>query len=180
MSTSKVGDLDAKTKRRLIVHSALRITRTTIVLLVAYFLIPVTGLGRRSAIVALTLGAAAFLVTMSWQINKIVAADYPQLRAAESVGAALPIVVVVFAIVYESISNANATSFSQPLDHVAGLYFTVTVLSTVGFGDIVPNSDAARLVVAGQMVLDLVLIGTIVRLLFGAAQRAMDRPADEG
>ena len=43
--------------------------------------------------------------------------------------------------------------FSQKLDHSRALYFTITVFSTVGFGDITPTNDAARLAVGAQMLL---------------------------
>ena len=33
-------------------------------------------------------------------------------------------------------------NFSEPLDHVGAVYFTVTVISTVGFGDIVARTDS--------------------------------------
>jgi hypothetical protein len=60
----------------------------------------------------------------------------------------------VFAIVYVSMAHANPVSFSEQLSRTAGLYFTITVLSTVGFGDITARTDAARLIVSLQMLLD--------------------------
>jgi hypothetical protein len=67
-------------------------------------------------------------------------------------------------------SHEAAKTFTQALDHVQALYFTVSVFSTVGFGDITPRTDPARLVVAAQMLLDLVVIGAVVRLLLNAAR----------
>ncbi|MGZ4556858.1 MAG: potassium channel family protein, partial [Mycobacteriaceae bacterium] len=52
----------------------------------------------------------------------------------------------------------------------SSLYFTITTMSTTGFGDIVPMTDTARLVVSVQMLLDLTLLGTVVRVLAGAAR----------
>ncbi|MHB1594307.1 MAG: potassium channel family protein [Streptosporangiaceae bacterium] len=51
------------------------------------------------------------------------------------------------------------------------LYFTVTVFATVGFGDIVPKTETARLVVTGQMLTDLVIIGLVVEAIFGAVRK---------
>ena len=67
-------------------------------------------------------------------------------------------------------SICAATTFTQPLDHTRSLYFTVSIFSTVGFGDITPRTDPARIVVSAQMLLDLVLIGAVVRLIFNAAR----------
>lgn len=53
------------------------------------------------------------------------------------------------------------------------LYFTMTVFSTVGFGDITPVSEPARLLITGQMAVDLVLIGVAARVLVGAVQEGV-------
>jgi len=41
-------------------------------------------------------------------------------------------------------------NFGGHLSHTDGLYFTVTVFSTVGFGDITAKTETARLVVTGR------------------------------
>ena len=66
-------------------------------------------------------------------------------------------------------------NFSQPLTHTDALYFTVTVFATVGFGDITAKTEAARLVVTGQMITDLVIIGLGVRVIVGAVRRGQQR-----
>jgi hypothetical protein len=49
------------------------------------------------------------------------------------------------------------------------------VFSTVGFGDIAAKTDAARLVVAAQMLLDLILLGFGARIFVGAVKLGRDR-----
>ena len=44
-------------------------------------------------------------------------------------------------------ATISASNFSEPLTRTGALYFTVTVFSTVGFGDITAKTEAARLVV---------------------------------
>jgi voltage-gated potassium channel len=81
-------------------------------------------------------------------------------------------------------SYADPTAFTgtpHPLDRPSALYFAVTVFSTVGFGDIAPHTDTARLVVTVQMLADLAVIAVVIRLIFGAVNRAVrgnDRSAD--
>ena len=56
------------------------------------------------------------------------------------------------------------------MTRTTALYFTVTVFSTVGFGDITPHTDLARLVTTTQMLADLVVVAVVVRLILGAAK----------
>ena len=49
------------------------------------------------------------------------------------------------------------------------------MFSTVGFGDITPKTDVARLVVTVQMLADLAVIAVVIRLIFGAVTRGETR-----
>jgi voltage-gated potassium channel len=55
------------------------------------------------------------------------------------------------------------------------LYFTVTVFATVGFGDITAKTEAARLLVTGQMIIDLIIIGIGAKIILGAVQQSRQR-----
>lgn len=96
----------------------------------------------------------------------------------------VPLFITVFAASYLSMSVTDAHNFSEPLSHVSALYFTITDLASVGFGDITPGSDVARFVVSLQMVLDLSLVVVLVRVLLMAVQvgtkrKASAQPAEE-
>jgi voltage-gated potassium channel len=52
------------------------------------------------------------------------------------------------------------------------LYFAVTIFSTVGFGDITPYSDLARITTTIQMLADLAVIAIVIRLILGVATRS--------
>jgi hypothetical protein len=61
------------------------------------------------------------------------------------------------------------------------VFFTVTVFTTVGFGDIAANTEAAQLVVTGQMIVDLIILGLGARVIVGAVTRGRQRrPQDAG
>jgi voltage-gated potassium channel len=69
-------------------------------------------------------------------------------------------------------AQADLNNFNvHSLTRTDALYFTVTVFTTVGFGDIVATTQLARLVVTVQMILDLVVLGLGVRVFLGAVQR---------
>ena len=71
--------------------------------------------------------------------------------------------------------RASAANFTQPLTRTDALYFTVTVFSTVGFGDISPKSEAARVILIIQMLGDIALLGAGARVLLGAVRRGQQR-----
>lgn len=82
---------------------------------------------------------------------------------------------MLFSRIYVSLSAADGGAFTQVLDHSTALYFTVTVLATVGFGDIAPATNPMRLVVTVQMILNLVLLGVVLRTLFTVGRRSLER-----
>ena len=136
----------------------------------AYFALPI---GRESGLRAglrLAVDLALVSAVVLWQIRRISRAMLPELRAIEALGIVVGVFLVAFSSIYLAMSHEAATTFTQNLDHVRALYFTITVFSTVGFGDITPRTDPARLVVAAQMLLNLVIIGAVVRLLLDAAR----------
>jgi hypothetical protein len=104
------------------------------------------------------------------QVHAIMTANFPDLRAIEAVIVAFAVFIVLFALLYLGVSQSSPSNFSEPLDRVNTLYFTVTILATVGFGDIVARSDLARLIVTVQMLLDLALIAIVVRVFFSVAR----------
>jgi voltage-gated potassium channel len=87
---------------------------------------------------------------------------------------------LLFASTYFVMERASAASFTQPLTRTDALYFTVTVFSTVGFGDITAKSETARAVLIAQMAADLALLGAGIRVLLGAVQRGRERRPETG
>jgi voltage-gated potassium channel len=76
--------------------------------------------------------------------------------------------------------RASAANFTQPLTRTDALYFSVTVFSTVGFGDITAKSEAARVLLIVQMLGDIALLGAGARVLLGAVRRGQQRRPDIG
>jgi hypothetical protein len=76
--------------------------------------------------------------------------------------------------------RASAAAFTQPLTKTDALYFTVTVFSTVGFGDITAKSEIARVVVIIQMLGDLALLAVGARLLLEAVHRGQQARTGTG
>jgi voltage-gated potassium channel len=153
----------------------LRVTLSITVLCAAYFLIPIRSFDGGAEVPWLILQLTVFGVVVAIQVPAIVNAKYPILRAAEAALLLVPVYLLIFARIYVSNSLDDPSGFSRPLDDVTGLYFTVTVFSTVGFGDIVAKTTSMRMLVTVQMLLNLVVLGLVVRLLTVAARRGVAR-----
>ena len=109
------------------------------------------------------------------QLRSIDASRFPTLRAAEALVLVAAMFLAIFAMIYVMISQEHPAAFTEPLDPFTGYYFALTVLATVGFGDITPVSMGARSVTMVQMALDLVFIAVLIRVVGGAARRAVEK-----
>lgn len=89
------------------------------------------------------------------------------------------VVVLVFAYTYASIEAAYPLEFDGIQTRLDSLYFTVTVFSTVGFGDITPDGQLARALVTIQQITSVVVLGAIVRLTVESGTRASKRRRKE-
>jgi voltage-gated potassium channel len=173
MSPRRWSDLSRQQRRRRLTATLIQVALTWALLIAIYYVIPFTDLTSGESLLRLVVGIAAFAVVLAWQLRRVTHADLPELRAVRALGVAIPVFLGVFAVVYLSLSQASTTHFSEPLNHTGALYMVVTVFSTVGFGDITPKGDLTRIVVSIQMLLDLVVIGAVVRLLTTAAKTGL-------
>lgn len=173
MSPLRLRDLTRTDRRRALLRMSLSIAGTWLATFALYFLLPLDN-DVEGVIVQLTLGVVFFVALAVWQVIRITRSDLPQLKAIEALGVLGAFFIVLFAGAYLALASARPESFTQPLDHTAALYFTITVLATVGFGDISAVSQVARWLVSAQMILDLVLLAGVARVVVGAAQRSLE------
>jgi len=164
-------------ERRHVFLTGVRAAATGLLVLVVYFIVPVSNKPHTSVVFRLAVGLAFFVAILVYEVRAILRATRPLLRAADAMALVIPVFIVVFAWTYLTMARSSPHTFSQPLDRVSALYFAVTLFSTVGLGDIAPVTNAARLVVTTQMMLDLVVIAVVVRLIFGAARGTTDARA---
>jgi voltage-gated potassium channel len=61
------------------------------------------------------------------------------------------------------------------LTRIDSMYFSATVFTTVGFGDITAKGQGARVLVTIQMMLDLVVVGLVIRLVVNAVKVGRQR-----
>ena len=162
---------EASPPRRMIVRAALRAVASTVALVAIYYLLPIDHASTWVAVTILVIGLVVLIGLVAFQVRSIVVSRFPGLRGVEALATSIPLFLLLFASTYVVMTAISATNFSEPLTRTDALYFTVTVFSTVGFGDITAKTEAARLVVTGQMITDLVVIGLAVKVIVGAVKR---------
>jgi voltage-gated potassium channel len=173
----ELEELPAGASRRLVVRGLLRASLTATVLVVLYFTLPITGSLDGSAALLLVAGLLGFAGVITWQVRAVLRSQYPGLRAIEALAFAIPLFLLVFAAAYLRMADADAGAFSEPLSRTDALYFTITVFSTVGFGDITPKTDLARVATMVQMLGDLLVVGLVLHLMLGAVKAGLQRRA---
>ena len=171
-------ELPRSLRRKLVLRGFLWSITTITLIVVAYFLAPLDRSMSPGTIVKLVLLALAILVTMGWQIFRITQSDYPTVRAVEALAFIVPAYLVLFAALYFLMNHNNQATFGTGQTKLDSLYFSATVFTTVGFGDITAKTQAARAVVLCQMMLDLAVLGLVVRLIVNAIKIGQKRRSD--
>lgn len=155
--------------------SLLRSFLTTTFLVVVYYIAPLHMTLDLRTWLRFALVVVLLVVLAVRQVQAVLASDTPRVRATEAAATGLPIFILLFATIYLVIGSNRPDSFSETLDRTDALYFTVTVFATVGFGDIVPRTELARVITTLQMVLGLILVGLVARILLTAVHVAVRR-----
>jgi voltage-gated potassium channel len=163
----------------MLVWAVLRIAGSITVLVALYYVLPLEHSPAWGTITILVIGLVIFIGLVAMQTRSILRSPFPGLRAIESLATSVPLFLLLFASTYVVMAAMSAGNFGERLTHTDGLYFSVTVFSTVGFGDITAETQAARLVVTGQMIADLVILGLAIKIIVGAVSRRR-QPGDAG
>ncbi len=170
--TSLLVDLTEQGRRRLVVFAVLRSVATVALVLALYFLMPLGGGTNVEKITKLILGALALTAIIIWQVRQISRSNHPVGRAVEALAFSVPLYMLLFAATYFVMAHTTPAAFGTPLSRTDAMYFSSTVFTTIGFGDITAKSEAAHLVVTAQMWLDLVFLGLVLRVVTQAIKHS--------
>ena len=165
---------------RTIVWAVLRIVGSIAAFVAVYYALPLDHSSTGIAVTVLVIGLAVFIGLVAFHARSITRSPFPGLRAIEALAVSVPFFLLLFASTYVVMATMSAGNFGGRLTHTDGLYFTVTVLSTVGFGDITAKTQAARLVVTGQMIADLVILALALKVIVGAVRRGRQLAGADG
>jgi voltage-gated potassium channel len=170
----RLDALDTGLRRWLIARSVVVSVSLVALMVIVYYLLPWEGGSRRSIAVRVLAGLVLLVVATVVSVQYVLRSDYPLLRAFEALGFVVGLAVVSFASVYVVISSRDVTAFSEPLGKTDGLYFSLTTATTIGYGDISPRTEGARIVVMIHMVANVVVLGVAARVIVNAARRRAD------
>jgi len=162
--------VEARPSSGKVAWTVLRVAGSVAALVALYYLLPLDHSSTPAAVTMLLVGLAAFVALVAFQVRLIIRSRFPGLRAAEALGTSVPFFLLLFASTYVVLAAISVSNFGGHLSHADGLYFTVTVFSTVGFGDITAKTETARLVVTGQMITDLIILGLAIKVIVGAVR----------
>lgn len=148
----------------------------TTVLVVIYYELPLDRPLDTGTAARLLIGLLVFAGLTVWQVKAIAGSRYP--GPAGGRGAGIDHSLVPAAVRLDVLPDGTGLGgelHPAALSRTDALHFSVTVFTTVGFGDITARSETARVMLIVQMLADLALLGAGARVLLGAVRRGQQR-----
>jgi voltage-gated potassium channel Kch len=136
-----------------------------------YFQIPVPGRMRESSwAIMFSCGVVVLAVLIMLSIRRLLrSGEQARIRALVLL---LTVTVLFFSWADESVA-VLPNQFAELTNKTDALYFTISTLATVGFGDVHPVGQLARAAVTLQIVFNLVFLGAAVSMISGFFRRRM-------
>ncbi|GGM35763.1 hypothetical protein GCM10011608_20480 [Micromonospora sonchi] len=141
-----------------------------VLLLLTYFVVPLEAdpnaarMGVRIALTLLMAAAVAWLVTGQVR-RQLVAGRSGEARSLTHLAVILVAGLLAFALADYVVARAAPAQFADLKTRIDALYFAVTTLTTVGYGDVHAQGQLARVLVTVQMVFSIGVIATGVSLV---------------
>ncbi|MBL3665173.1 two pore domain potassium channel family protein [Streptomyces sp. M2CJ-2] len=125
----------------------------------AYFLLPLDGLGPQRPALSWTFFVLALALIAALLLQQIVHVllNHPHARPGLVIPLLMCLAILVFATAYQALARqpGEMIGLSTRLD---ALYFTLVTLATVGYGDITPHGQTARLVAMLQILYTFIFL----------------------
>lgn len=147
---------------RFVIRSAL----TVVALLALYAVIPIPG--QRTSLATTVVVACLGLILLAYAFLVLAqearSATRTKAIRLEVLVAVLYTFVVFISLVYLALASQPG-QFAGMNTRVDALYFTVSTIATVGFGDVHATGQASRALVTVQMFCDIVFIALVARII---------------
>jgi hypothetical protein len=144
-----------------------------VVLTVVYYLLPVPGRMRNASwAVLFSVGVIVLAALIVVSVGRL-------LRAGPDVGVRLLVLLICLAVLFFSWTDVllakEPGQFADLHTKTDAVYFSVTTLATVGFGDVHASGQLARAAVTLQILFNLVFLGVVVALVSGVLRTRASR-----
>ncbi|KES05292.1 membrane protein [Streptomyces toyocaensis] len=150
------------------------------VMVAAYFLLPLDGLGPRRPLLSWLLFGIALGLIAALLLRQVVRVllSVPGTRPGLVIPPLISLSILVFASAYQALAQdpGQVDGITTRLD---ALYFTLVTVATIGYGDITPHGQAARLVTILQILYSFVFLtaaATALTQSFRATVSRRDTP----
>ena len=150
-----------------------------VAVLLAYFVMPENSDNGPVGVVLGALLALAGLAAVTWVIIDEVRRSEKRLQPIHLL-LALELVVVIFSVAYYWLAVHTPAQFVGLETRLDALYFSLTTVATVGYGDVSASGQLARLLVSFQLVFNLIFVATLVGLFQGRLRTGMPPSKGDG
>ena len=139
---------------------------TVVVPVVVYFALPLDRESGELIALLLVITAAASLIPLSIrQAQMVLTSADPLFDAMRCIVSALVFLVISFSSAYFVLAADYTEQIKGLETKLDAIYFTITILATVGFGDISATGQTARAVVSAQMVVNFAVLAVALRVI---------------
>jgi hypothetical protein len=139
------------------------LTLEVVALVAVYFLVPLEGsIGLRLA--AYAAGLALVILVVGRQLRRHLRSRDADIRI-DSLALAIVLAILLFALTYYAVGTAEPAEFNGLQTRIDALYYSLTVATTTGFGDVSAQGQLARILVSVQLVFNIVILATAAPLL---------------
>lgn len=150
-------------------HRAGRGALSLVSVLVIYYAVPVgalpSGIGIFISVTALLGGVTLLAWLTVRQVKRLARRTADEAVRLDSLVFLVVVVVPMFALGFFALNEADPDQFASLDTKTDALYFALSTLATVGFGDVHAEGQLARGLVALQIAFNVVVVATSVTLL---------------
>lgn len=141
---------------------------------VVYYLLPVSRFGLAgtvNAVVVFAVGLVVISALILFQVRRFRIEGARHGSSIAGVIAALYLAVLFFAAVYFGLASHDPGSIASLRTKTDALYFSLTITSTVGFGDVHAESQLARAAVSVHMAFNIGYLAAAVAVIRARTSR---------
>jgi voltage-gated potassium channel len=147
----------------------LRLTGSMVGLLLVYYAVPFDVLGSIGRTATSLLLTVVGVIALAWAITGEVRRQLAGVSTTRAPGLfmLLGLVVFVFAFGYYLLDRTTPGQMAGLETRTDALYFTLSTLGTLGYGDVYAEGQIARVLVGVQIVFDVVFVAALVAMFTG-------------